>query len=197
MSFCQLSTDLQLELLGFVSPPDWPEYLVQFLEVAEQEFEPPHSPARLDVWGSCKVHDAEIRGPVNWVNAQWSIHPTVVVERATYGEGFMYKLGVYSEQRVDYEDDIDGQRDDWGLGSTVEKTWYDREEFLREASNLLDFCPRQIKRLPRLACHVGLVRFDKYIDIVNLRGRPFWYLHHFSDNAGVNSLLRNIQNGSQ
>ena len=198
MSFSELSTDLQLELLGFMSPPAWPEYLAQFVELAEKEFQVPNNPWRLDVWGSCTVHDADTGSPANWVNAEWSIHPTVVVERATYGEGFMYQLGVYSEQRADHDDeDGEGQRDAGALGCTFEKTWYDREEFLRDASNLLEFCPRQIKRLPRLACSVGMVRFDKFIDIVNLHGRPFWYLHNFSDNAGDKSLLDRIQNGSQ
>lgn len=195
MSFSQLSRDVQLELLAFVSPPDWPEYLAQFVAIAEKEFELPQNPTRLDVWGSCNLRDAESWGPRDTVNANWSVHPTIVVERATWGEGLEYKLGVYSEETED--GDGDAQRDDWTIGCTIEKTWVDKELFLKEASDLLAFCPRQITQLPKLACSVGLVRLDKYIDIVNLHGGAYWYLHNFTDPAGATSLLHRLQNGNQ
>ena len=197
--FSQLPTDLQLELLSFACPPDWPEFLAQFVEAAEKEFKFPLEPSRLDVWGSCKVHDAEIRRPVNWINAEWTIHPTVVVERETYGDGFMYKLGVYSEKPWDATDGEDEPQDEFAHASNVTRTWCDKDTFLKEASNLLEFCPRQIKRLPKLSCSLGLVRFDNHMHIVNLRqhGRGFWYLHDFYDNAGASSLLRRLQNGNQ
>ena len=107
----------------------------------------------------------------------------------------MFKLGVYAEESADEDDDA--QREDWTIGCTIEKTWDDKELFLKEASDLLAFCPRQIKRLPKLACSVGLVRMDKYIDIVNLHGGPYWYLRNFTDYAGATSLLDRIQKGNQ
>jgi hypothetical protein len=204
--FSELPTDIQLELLSFACPPDWPEFLAQFVEAAEEEFKfcLLWGPSRLDVWGSCKLHDAEIRGPANWINgdypyAPWTIHSTVVVERETYGDGFTYKLGVYSEKAWDATGDEEEQQDDFAHASNVTRTWCDKDTFLKEASNLLEFCPRQIKRLPKLSCSLGLLRFDNHMHTVNLRqhGRGFWYLHHFSDNAGASSLLRRLQSGNQ
>ena len=175
MSFSSLPTEVQLELLSFVSPPDWPSMLRQFVEMAEAQFEV--NPRRLEVWGNFRIAcDTDLDN--------WSIRPSVVVERSTWGHGFTYRLGVVAACGPDDSAEC--------LCVTASEEWEKRANFLRDASVLLSFCPRQLVKLPRLYCRLQNVRFDKFGHFVPLELRPFLDLHSFPEWRGAERLLMQI-----
>ena len=186
--FAELPTDLQRTIFGFMCPPDWVHMVKQYVVLAEEEFV--RKPSRLDVWCSFDLYDAEQERKKCCVADGWIVRPTIVVERATWDEGLTYKLGLYSENAdslVEWNDDGEDH-----LAIVVDRTWSDREEFLEAAGNLLQFLPRQIKELPKLACSLHILRYDKYIEIANLRGTELSCLQNFSDPRGAEHLLKTV-----
>ena len=74
------------------------------------------------------------------------------------------------------------------------RMWVNKDKFLAEASDLLQFVPRQIVELPKLACQVGLVKYDKCAYFLNLPGSPYDHLSQFPRCfwRGAHEALRSI-----
>ena len=193
MSFFQLPREVQIELLEYVSPPSWPSVLSQFVELAEQDF---HRPGlKYDVWGSFRLYDTERyrEHVLNEVADGWCLYVSVLVQDLRGDLSYQLKVfATYSNDDEEHEDTLDWDPCKLDLTVNFEKLWTDRETFLTEASDLLQFAPRQITRLPKLACTVFAVKYDKCAYFVTLPGSWYEYLTVFPEVRGADSLLEKL-----
>ena len=191
MSFSQLPRELQLEILEYVSPPSWPSAFSQFVELAEKDFNRPGS--KYDVWGSFVVYDTEHRRDMNEVAKGWSLYISVSVDDLKGDRTYHLKVfAVCSYGEEAHEDTLDWDPCKLDLTVSFEKVWTDRETFLEQASDLLQFVPRQILRLPKLSCSVFAVKYDKCAYFVNLPGSPYEHLKVFPETRGAACLLSQL-----
>ena len=170
MTFTALPRELQIEILRYVSPPSWPNALAQFVCLAEQDFERPGS--TYDVWTSFRIHDMETPRCMNEVWEDWFLYVSVLLEDLQGELTFTLKVHAVKRfchlpERLDFVVDF-------------ERTWIDREKFLLDASDLSQFVPRQIKRLPKLACRIGMLKYDKCAYFLSIPRSPYAHLAEFA-----------------
>ena len=196
MSFSKLPRELKAELLEYVSPLSWPNAMAQFVDLAERDFARPGS--KTDISGTFCLYDTERERNQNEVAERWRSHVTVLIENLK-GE-FTYNLKVFAVYCLDpsYPDDPDREDDpDWDPCKTdltvdVEQSWTTREQFLEAASDLLQFLPRQITRLPKLSCSLFACKYDKQYSFVTLPGSWYEHISCFPEVRGVGSLLSQV-----
>ena len=124
---------------------------------------------------------------------EWYLYPNVRVNYLPGDETLIYKLSVYATNSAG---DHEGDRNHWRTFE-MEHTWICREKFLEEASDLLQYVPRQIHSLGKLECAIVSVKYDRAQHFIGLPGSVWDYLTYQSEMRGFRYLLSKAQNGNQ